>query len=187
MNFALRFPAFALILAASTPSTAPAATQQIEGVGLNGQAEVTIVPGNRLDVRVERDDRRETRVTYETGSIRIRGCMASCNSRALPKIVVTMPRVSAIAVDKGGAIRVGAGFRPVANLALAVDHGGLIDAMPVSASRVAAAVDHGGVIRTRVRDNLAASVEGPGQILYAGSPSIASSTRNGGRIQQIAR
>lgn len=186
MNFAQKSLALALIATASGAGSA--GSQRIEGVGLQGQAEVTIVPADRIDVRIQRDARREVRVEYQRGSIRITGCMRNCNPRALPRVEVRMPKVSALAVHAGGSMRVGPGYAALRDLAVAVDDSGLIDAMALDAQRVAVSVEGVGEARVRVRNSLAVSAERGGRVFYAGSPpSIASSARQGGRVQQIAR
>jgi hypothetical protein len=188
MNFAQKTLVLASVttVLSAVSSASAADPRRIEGVALRGQAEVTIVPANRIDVRVQRDERRQVSIAYERGSIRITGCMSRCDPRALPRVQVAMPKVSALAVDFGGSVRVARGYPALRELAVAIDGSGLVDTLALDAQRVAVSVDGRGAARVRVRNSLAVSVEGPGRVLYAGSPpQVASSTRQGGRLERI--
>jgi hypothetical protein len=121
---------------------------------------VTLISGDPAlaAIEVERD-----------GDLVIRPCRRSCRNQRLVVEVVT-PRIEAVAITGGGAIRVEGGFPAHRALALAVTGGGTLDARQLHAADVATSVSGGGRIRTSPGRTLAASVRGGGAVLYTGDP-----------------
>jgi hypothetical protein len=156
-----------------------------EAVSLEGGGEVVIRPGTRHGVRVLRGDPRALEIT----SVWRRGLRIRCRPNACrnftPRVEVTAPRVTALAVHGGGSLHVERGFAPQSDLAVSVHGGGHVDTTQVSASNVAASVMGGGKIETHARSSLAASVHGGGLVHYHGAPQVATSIHGGGAVEPI--
>ena len=113
----------------------------------------------------------------------------ACNSRCPQhydlRIIVESPAVLDSAVEGGGAITAAPGFAPQADVAVAVDGGGLIDIRSVRIADVAASVDGGGKLLIGPSANLAAAVNGGGEIRYAGNPQVTTAINGGGTVRRL--
>jgi hypothetical protein len=111
----------------------------------------------------------------------------ACNNRCPHhydlQIVIESPTILDSAVEGGGEIAAAPGFAPQADVAVAVDGGGLIDLRSVRIADVAASVDGGGKLLIGPSANLAAAVNGGGEIRYAGNPQVATSITGGGTVR----
>jgi hypothetical protein len=156
-----------------------------EAVSLQGGGEVIVRRGAAHQVRVVRGDPAALEITsvWRRG-LRIRCRPNACRNNS-PQIEVTTPRVTALAVDGGGSMRVEPGFAPLGSLAVSVNGGGHINTVPLSAANVAASVNGGGNIMTQARSSLAASVRGGGVIGYYGAPQVATTIHGGGVVEPI--
>lgn len=197
----------ALLLFAVAAAPAGAATDlslpRIEALSIEGGGNVVVRHGPQQRVRILRGNAQVSSFRVkQRHSLEIITCRDDCPAGYELDVEVTLPEVSALAVERGGAMTVTgfpaqddlavavsrggkitlSGFSGQRDLALAVSGGGVIDADAVPARQVAAAVDGGGIIRTWPSASLAASIDGGGNIAYRGDPSIATSVRGGGRV-----
>lgn len=179
------------VLATATASAAQPQLAQVtafEAVSAEGGAEVVVRPGPRHGYRVVAGSPNALEVTSQ----RNRGLRIRCRDNACrgqkPRVEVTAPRVTAFAVRGGGSMRIERGFAPLNSVALAVHGGGLIDARAIEGADVAASVHGGGTIQVRARRNLAASVNGGGNIIYSGPvANVATSINGGGSVTRAER
>lgn len=180
-------PLFLFALAASAPAVSAEVVPlpYFHSVELRGGGTVVVVPGAAERVTVLQGSTQFTSFRIErNGELKIDACNERCPSHYNLVIQIESPRVPALAVAGGGLITTRPGFRPQAELAASVRGGGRIDARAVDAAQVAAAVDGGGDLLVRARSSLAAAVNGGGSIRYWGNPSLAMSTRGGGSIER---
>jgi hypothetical protein len=178
-------PLFLFALAASAPAIAAEVVPlpYFDSVELRGGGKVMVVPGRAERVTLLEGSTQFTTFRIERGrELKIDACNERCPHHYDLVIRIESPRVPALAVTGGGLIATEPGFPPQADLAAAVRGGGRIDARTLDADQVAAAVDGGGDLLVRARSSLAASVRGGGDIRYWGNPAVASSTRGGGSI-----
>ena len=179
-------PLFLLPLAASAPAVAQEVVPlpYFDSVELRGGGSVMIVPGPVERVTILDGSTQFTTFRIERDNqLKIDACNERCPEHYRLMIRIESPRVPSLAVAGGGTITTGLGFHPQASLAAAVRGGGRIDARALDAGEVAAAVDGGGDLLVRAESRLAAAVSGGGTIRYWGNPAVASSTRGGGSIQ----
>ena len=156
---------------------------RFDGISVAGGGEVIIRRGPTHGIRVVRGDPAALEITSSgRNGLRIR-CRPNACQQFSPRVEVTTPFVSALAVSGGGYMLVDRGFGPQRDLALSVNGGGHIDTSELAASSVAASVSGGGNIETRAGSSLAASVRGGGAISYYGAPRVASSIQGGGAVQ----
>jgi hypothetical protein len=149
---------------------------------------VTLVEGDQAITRIEVKDQGRSGwgKTRRTGRLEIVACARACPKAYKLVVVVTAPRLDAVAVLSGGAIRTDGPFSPQGNLAVAVDSGGVIDVRAIRASHVAAAVDKGGTITVSAKTALAAAIDDGGLILYEGSPMLVSAVDGGGSVRKVS-
>ena len=180
-------PLFLFAAAASAPALSAEVVPlpYFHSVELRGGGTVIVVPGPAERVTVLQGSTQFTGFRMEReGQLKIDACNERCPNHYNLVIRIESPRVPALAVTGGGLITTRPGFAPQAQLAAAVRGGGRIDARTVDAGEVAAAVDGGGDLLVRARSSLAAAVNGGGDIRYWGNPSLAMSTRGGGTIER---
>jgi hypothetical protein len=139
---------------------------------------VTILEGSRAVSSFDLDEERR---------LVIRACRERCPRGYRLRVEIVSPRVEALAVTGGGAIRTIGAFPRKSDLALAVTGGGTIDARQAQAGSVAAAVTGGGTINTHPLASLAAAVRGGGVVRYWGNPSVTQAVRGGGAVQRVGR
>lgn len=157
-----------------------------DAVSSKGGADVIVRPGTSHTVRVVRGDPRAVEIlSKRPRSLEIRCRPDACRGSA-PRVEVTSPRVTALAVSGGGRIYVERGFAPQEDVALAVHGGGQLDASHLPAADVAAAINGGGDILTHAGSDLAASVRGGGTIRYLGNPSVATAIQGGGEVRMAS-
>lgn len=113
----------------------------------------------------------------------IDACNNNCPRHYNLQIEIVSPEVVDSAVEGGGSITAAPGFGPQADIAAAVDGGGLIDFRAVRIADVAASVEGGGKITVGPASNIAAAVNGGGEIRYAGNPSVTTAINGGGSVR----
>lgn len=190
----------AAVLLAAAPQQASAQTvvpvPEFRSVELNGGGKVILRHGPVQRVTLIRGSTEITRVRVEGGERRrigkdsyvsnadqlvIDACKRSCSGYDLVVEVVT-PSIEAIAINGGGRIAAEGRFPRQANVGMAVNGGGLIDARALPVSNVGAAVSGGGLIQTRAESTLGAAIQGGGAIRYWGDPTIGTSIDGGGTV-----
>lgn len=179
----------AVPLAAVTPSAAsPSETTAVPSLSrfnaleMHGRGNIVLRHGSEPRVTLVRGSSEKTDFTVDhQNRLVIRACVASC-SGYLPKIEIVAPRIDVMAVSGGGTIQAQDDMPAQPSLALQISNGGLILLDRLEADRVTARVDGGGTIKTRVRNDLNATVIGEGSIVYWGNPSINSSIDGGGVV-----
>lgn len=179
-------PLLALALAASAPTLAselvPAA--HFNSVELRGGGNVELVPGPAQRVAILEGSSEVTHLAVDRdGRLKIDACERACPNHYRLRIEIQSPRVPALAVDGGGAIRVASGFAPEQRLVAAVNGGGKIDTRALDAADVSAAVNGGGDLFVRAGSSLTGAVRGGGVVRYWGNPQVTSATEGGGSIQ----
>ena len=171
-------PLGAATAAAQTPISVP----RFDSLELRGGGEVVVRHGARQRVTLLSGDRNLAGFDVERdGTLVIRACRTSCRRQNLRVEIVT-PELDAVAISGGGSIRGDGRFPAERSFAVAIHGGGTIDARAFPARDVAAALDGGGEIRTAPQRNLAASIRGGGIIRYTGDPETAVSVRGGGTV-----
>ncbi len=147
------------------------------------QQSVTLLQGSLAytDIKVRRDNGLQ-----RSGKLVIEACARKCPNRYDLTVLVTAPRLKAVAVDEGGEIRAEGAFNRRGSLAAAVDGGGSIDIRAIPAANVAAAIDGGGRILTAPRTSLAVAIDGGGEVLYTGDPALVTAIDGGGKVRRIS-
>ena len=179
-------PLFAFAFAASVPALASeiVSVARFDNVELRGGGNVTVVPGAVQRVTLVEGSTRYTRFHIRNGrQLVIDACAEQCPQHYRIRVQIQSPRVPDLAVSGGGAITVGAGFRPQGELNAAVNGGGKVDSRAVDAGQVAAAVNGGGELLVRAGSTLAGAVRGGGLVRYWGNPQVSSAIQGGGAIQ----
>ena len=172
--------------AAAAAAQAPVPVPAFDSIELRGGGHIAIRHGSTQRVTLVRGSPEMTRFRVDRqGRLTIDACVRSCRDYDLRVEIVT-PRVDAVAITGGGAIRTEGAFPARNSLAVAITGGGSIDVRPIEARSVAAAIRGGGSIMTRPRNSLAASISGGGAITYWGSPSVTSSINGGGTVRRAA-
>jgi Putative auto-transporter adhesin, head GIN domain len=179
-------PLFAFALAASAPVLASelVSLPQFDSVELRGGGSVIVVPGPAERVTIVEGSSRFTRFQVRGGQLKIDTCAADCPRSYRLRIEVQSPRVPDLAVNGGGAISVGPGFRPQRQLNTAAKGGGMIDARAVAAKDVAAAVNGGGELLVRAGSTLTSAVSGGGDVRYWGNPRVTTAIQGGGAVRR---
>jgi len=137
----------------------------------HGPARVTLIEGDASTVRV----------TVDNGRLRIEHCRECRRDRRM-KLEVVAPMLTALSIESGGTIALADHFPDQPDLAVAVAHGGRIDARALAADEVRASVAHGGHILTLPRRRLDASVSQGGMIVYWGTPAVSPAIDGGGGV-----
>ncbi len=180
-NTCFAIVSFAIAATASSASTF-IPQPRFDGISITGGGQVIVKRGPSHNVRIVRGDPAALEIT----STRQSGLSIRCRPNACrhftPRVEVTTPFVSALAINGGGYMLVERGFGPQRDLALSVRGGGQIDTTALAASKVAASISGGGKIETRAGASLAASVRGGGAISYYGTPQMATSIQGGGAV-----
>lgn len=126
-----------------------------------------------------------TRVAVaDGGRLIIDKCFRKCPRGYRLELEILAPNVTGITLANGGSIQSRGSFPRQRDLAVAVSHGGTIDARSMVANRVTASVNHGGRILTVPQAWLAARVTQGGVITYWGDAQVRSSTEHGGVVQR---
>lgn len=178
---------FLIALAISAPAFAAEVVPlpYFDSVELRGGGSIVMVPGPVERVTLMEGSTEFTSFRMERDNqLKIDSCNERCPSHYRLTIRIESPRVPALAVTGGGVITTESGFHPQSELAASVRGGGRIDARALDVADVAAAVDGGGDLLVRARSSLAASVQGGGAIRYWGDPAVAISTRGGGSVER---
>jgi hypothetical protein len=179
-------PLFVLALAVSSApvlATEVVPVPQFRSVELRGGGNVVVVPGPTERVTILEGSSQFTHMyVVNDGQLKIDACNEQCPRNYRLRIEIQSPRVPALAIAGGGEITTTTGFRPQDHVAVAVKGGGKIDARSVDAEQVAAAINGGGELLVRPRVSLAAAVNGGGNIRYWGNPSVSEAIRGGGAV-----
>lgn len=190
MVVAPKIACLSLLATATTAIAALPAAEVIpfEGVSLEGGGEVIIRPGARHGYRILRGSAAALEITSERNrGLRIR-CRPNACHNYTPQIEVSAPRVTALAINGGGSMRIHRGYAPQGAVAISVHGGGLIDTRALDVTDVAASVTGGGTVLTNARSSLAASVRGGGSIIYSGGARhVATSIHGGGSVRQAGQ
>ena len=182
-----KLPLFVAALAASAPILAAEVVPEpnFGSVELRGGGEVMLVPGPRQLVTIVGGSSQISRIRVERGGVlRIDSCIDRCPPNYRLRVEIQSPRVPDLAVDGGGLIMAGNGFRPQGSLSAALNGGGKIDARSLDAEHVSAAVNGGGELLVSPRRVLSAAVNGGGHIFYWGNPAVSSAIRGGGKVSR---
>ena len=176
-----------LLAAAFAPGASASAQQALalapfRSVALSSGGEVVIRYGPAQAVSVLAGSAQRASPVVEDGRLRIGRCRPDCPHGERLRVEIVTPALDSLAVDNGGTIVVETGFPRQAELTVAVDNGGRIDARGIEAAHVAAAVAQGGIIFTRPVDSLDASVRHGGIITYWGDPAVRRSVQGGGVV-----
>lgn len=179
-------PLFAAALAASAPVLATEIVPEPEfrAVELQGGGAIMLVPGGRQLVTILEGSSQISRIRVERGALRIDSCIDRCPPNYRLRVEIQSPRVPDLAVNGGGLIMTGNGFRPQSSLSAALNGGGKIDARSLDAENVSAAVNGGGELLVRPRRELSAAVNGGGHVRYWGNPVVSSAIRGGGQVSR---
>ena len=152
-----------------------------DAIELRNGGQVVVRHGPARRVTLVEGDASIVRVAVDNGRLRIDHCRDCRHDRRM-KLEVVVPALTALSIESGGTIVVADGFPDQPDLALAVAHGGRIDARALAADAVAAAVAQGGLIYTAPRRRLGASVNQGGMIFYWGDPSVTPAISGGGGV-----
>ena len=178
-------PLFVAAIAASAPALATEVVNvpAFRGVQIRGGGVVTVVPGSTQRVTIEEGSSQFTRmhVGYD-GRLIIDTCNEQCPRSYRLRVVVQSPDVPDLAISGGGLITTARGFRSQAQVSMAVNGGGRIDARSVDAINVSAAVNGGGELLVRPRATLSAAVNGGGHVRYWGNPNVSMAVHGGGSV-----
>ena len=180
-------PIFALALAASAPALATEVVpvQHFRSVQLRGGGEVTIVPGPTQRVTILQGSTNYSRIFVDRqGRLKIDACYRQCPTNFSLRIQIESPEVPIVAVEAGGTIVAGRGFRAQRDIVAAVSAGGTIDLRALDATTATAAVNAGGNIFVRPRASLTAAVNNGGEIRYSGNPQVTMAVRGGGNVRR---
>lgn len=179
-------PLFSAALLASAPAIAAEVVPvaPFNSVELRGGGNVVIVPGPTERVTIVEGSSRYTRFRMERrGQLKIDTCNNDCPRYYRLRIEIQSPDVPHLAVSGGGAITVTRGFRAQRQLSAAVHGGGRVDSRAVEANNVAAAINGGGEVLVRAGASLAGAVNGGGLIRYWGNPRVTTAIRGGGAVR----
>jgi hypothetical protein len=169
-------------IAARADGTIP--VDNFDSVELNGGGHVTLHHGSAERVALVKGSTQYTRFRIEDGhKLVIDACHDDCPMVYDLEVDITMPSVSAVAIDGGGHIEAADGFPAQDRLTAAVNGGGHVDVAKIVAASGTAAVNGGGRILIHADKTLTAAVEGGGDIRYEGSPSVTSAINGGGNVE----
>ena len=161
-------------------------TPAFRSIELRYGGDVTIVPGAVQRVTIVSGSTEFTHVYVKHGGrLRIETSSNQRCPRNYPlQIRIESPTVPIVAVEAGGRIIAGQGFRPQSDIAAAVHAGGTIDLRALDVSNVAAAVNEGGDIYVRPRTTLSAAVHAGGDVHYSGNPQVSMAISGGGNVSR---
>lgn len=172
---------------ATTPAAAAetVAVPAFRSVQLRGGGEVVVRQGAAQRVTITSGSTQFTGFGVDrNGQLEIDACNARCPQRYDLRIEIVSPSAPDAAISGGGLIRFDSGFSPAADLAMAVNGGGQIDARAISVGNISAAVNGGGRVLAGRSASLSAAVSGGGEIRYAGSPRVSSVVNGGGVVHK---
>ena len=186
MRILLPFLFAVAALPAQTHAAEVVPTPAFRSIELRGGGDVTLVPGPVQRVTIVSGSQEFTHIyVKEGGRLRIEtSCNQRCPRNYPLQIRIESPTVPIVAIEAGGRITAGRGFRPQSEIAAAVHAGGIIDLRAVDVANVAAAVDAGGDIYVRPRASLSAAVHAGGDIHYSGNPQVSMAVSNGGNVSR---
>jgi hypothetical protein len=184
----MRLALLALLIAGCAPGPASAQTavdvapfDAFNAVDLRAGGRVVVRHGAAPSVRVVEGDPGTVRLTVENGRLRIERCRECRHDRGL-RLEVVAPALTGLSIENGGTIALDGRFPDQAELAVAVAHGGRIDARALGAETVRASVSNGGHILTLPRRRLDAAVSQGGMIVYWGTPAVSPAIAGGGGV-----
>lgn len=176
------------LLTIAVLSTIPVAAQNIIPIGHFRSIELR--NGGHVIVRHGQTQR----VTVLSGKPRVRlaenerlvidHCKQDCPRGERVRVEIITPEVSAVAVSNGGRLQTLGAFPARADIAAAVESGGMIDIRSIPADAVTAAIDSGGRIFTTARKTLNAAVVSGGGITYWGNAQVQQAISDGGVVQK---
>src|SRR5690348_1265265 len=174
-----------LVLLASAPAAAEVVpVPSFQSVELRGGGTVVYRHGSVQRVTLVSGSTQYTGFHVDRrGKLAIDACDNRCPQHYRLQIEIMSPDIVDSAIEGGGTITAEPGFAPQADIAAAVDGGGLIDFRSVRIGDVAAAVNGGGKILVGPSNNLAAAVRGGGEIRYAGDPQVTTAINGGGSVR----
>jgi len=153
-----------------------------EAIDLRGGGQVIVRHAPVQAVRFLEGDANHSRIDIAGGRLVIDHCRGHCPRGYRMVVEVATPRIEALTVSDGGAIREQGGFPGQAAIAVRVSSGGMVDIRALDVADVTASIAHGGLIFTRPGRRLDARVEQGGAITYWGSPALSRSIRQGGVV-----
>ena len=178
-------PMFVAALALSAPVLAPETVPvpAFRNLELRGGGDVVLLPGPAQRVTIVEGSSAFTRIRVDPhGKLWIDACNARCPQHYRLKVQIQSPRVPDLAISGGGMITTAAGFQPQANLGVAINGGGRIDARTVTVGAASASVNGGGEARLAPRRTLSAVVNGGGLVRYWGNPAVSQTVNGGGAV-----
>ncbi len=177
-------PIFLFALAVSAPALSSELVNvpRFSGVELRGGGMVTIVPGPQDRVFIVEGSTRFTRFRMRGNQLQIDACAADCPRNYRLRVEIQSRRVPDLAVNGGGKIRVTPGFAPQRRLNAAANGGGSVDARAIAAADVAAAVNGGGELLVSAGSSLVGAVSGGGVVRYWGNPRVTTAVQGGGTV-----
>lgn len=177
--------AIASQVTASMPVNAVAPTDitlpRFSSISLNGGGRVILRHGKAQKVRVVSGDASNAEFAVAGDSLAISACRGNCGDLV---IELTVPKVEAIAISKGGVIEARGDFPPMREIAIAVSQGGHVDVRAIAVDEVAAAIEKGGTINTTARKDLAVHIGKGGSVRYWGDPEVATAVSGGGSVER---
>ena len=180
-------PLFAITLVAAVPAIAAETVpvSPFRQIDLRGGGNVLVRPAAVQRVTIIEGSRQVTtmRIARER-TLQIDACNGQCPRNYRLRIVIETPNIEGLAIKGGGQITAAPGFRVQKNLATAVQGGGRIDAREMASANVAAAINGGGELLVSPVADLAAAVRGGGAIRYTGNPRVSSVISGGGSISR---
>ena len=174
-----------LLSASVGPASAqPAAESSVfRSIELRGGGSVTVRHGDAHRVTViEGGTNRPIRTDGDR--LVIDECSSDCRGGHRIRVEIVAPEIARLAVANGGRIELRGDFPSQSTVAASVSSGGMIDLRPLEAEQASASIDQGGRILVHARSALSASVSNGGNVTYWGDPSILSSIRLGGVVEQ---
>ena len=174
-----------VLASAPAPAQSVVSVPHFDSVELEGGGHVVVRYGDAQQVRLIQGSTQFTRFTVEDGGkLRIDACNDVCPHHYDLQVVITTPRIDALAIGGGGAIDSEGSFPAPHRLAVAIEGGGRIDTRAMNAERATAAINGGGVIRVRAETELTAAINGGGNIRYWGNPRVTQAIDGGGAVER---
>jgi hypothetical protein len=154
-------------------------------VDVRNGAHVVLRHGEKRRVTVTRGNTTESAIRVEEGGrLLIDRCPDGCPRGYRLEVEIVTPGIGALSVKDGGWLRCSGSFPRQADLAVAVESGGVLDVRSMNVDAVAAAIQQGGRILTEPREILTAAIAQGGAITYWGNPDIRRSIQHGGVVSR---
>ena len=154
-----------------------------KSIQLRGGGHVVFQHGAAQRVTLVKGSTEFTKLEIVDGdTLQIDACNSNCPHHYDLEIDIISPAIEGVAIKGGGHIESKGGFPRQEKIGAAVQGGGTIDIRSMSADNVAAAVDGGGDIMTKPGRALQAAVNGGGSIIYSGNPAVTSAVNGGGSV-----